>query len=86
MRKVSVLFLKKTALEVINHAENSKDVLGKSVEVIMEDSMPQINEDTPFQLVSSIMGHYSGVLVTKNGKVIGIITKSDLLHAIIANK
>ena len=76
----------KTALEVINRAENSKDVLEKSVELVMEDSMPQINEDTPFQLVSSIMGHYSGVLVTKNGEVIGIITKSDLLRAIVGKK
>ena len=76
----------KTALEFINRGENSKEALERSVEEVMDDSMPQINEAAPFQLVSSIMGHYSGVLVTKNGKVIGIITKSDLLRAIVANK
>jgi len=76
----------KNALEVINSAEDSKEALERKVEEVMEEAMPQITEETPFELVSSIMAHYSGVLVTRQGKVVGIITKADLLHAIVGKK
>jgi len=47
---------------------------------IMEDPFPQINEDAPLTLITSLLQTYSAVLVSRKGTVIGIITKADLLR------
>ncbi len=47
---------------------------------IMEEAFPQINEDAPLSLITSLLQSYSAVLVSKKGVVIGIITKADLLR------
>jgi predicted transcriptional regulator len=49
-------------------------------EQIMEEAFPQINEDAPLSLISSLLQTYSAVLVSKRGDVMGIITKADLLR------
>jgi predicted transcriptional regulator len=47
---------------------------------IMEEAFPQINEDAPLSLISSVLQTYSAVLVSKKGVIVGIITKADLLR------
>lgn len=47
---------------------------------IMEEAFPQINEDAPLSLITSLLQTYSAVLVSRKGTVIGIITKADLLR------
>lgn len=47
---------------------------------IMEEAFPQINEDAPLSLITSLLQTYSAVLVSRKGVVIGIITKADLLR------
>jgi predicted transcriptional regulator len=47
---------------------------------IMEEAFPQINEDAPLSLITSLLQTYSAVLVSKKGTVLGIITKADLLR------
>ncbi|MFH1390813.1 MAG: CBS domain-containing protein, partial [Candidatus Diapherotrites archaeon] len=74
----------KNVLESINNSEKGENILEKEVSTVMDEAMPQITENTPFDVVSSIMSHSSGVLVTKQGKVIGIITKADLLKAVVS--
>lgn len=49
-------------------------------EEIMEEAFPQINEDAPLSLITSLLQTYSAVLVLRKGDVIGIITKADLLR------
>jgi predicted transcriptional regulator len=49
-------------------------------EDIMEEAFPQINEDAPLSLITSLLQTYSAVLVSRKGVVIGIITKADLLR------
>lgn len=49
-------------------------------EAIMEEPFPQISEDAPLSLISSLLQTYSAVLVFKKGEVNGIITKADLLR------
>ena len=51
-------------------------------ESIMEEAFPQIGEDAPLPLITSLLQNYSAVLVSKKGVVIGIITKADLLRMI----
>ena len=47
---------------------------------VMEEAFPQVAEDAPLSLYSSLLQVYSAVLVSKKGKVVGIITKADLLR------
>jgi predicted transcriptional regulator len=47
---------------------------------IMEEAFPQIDEDAPLSLITSLLQTYSAVLVSKKGVLIGIITKADLLR------
>ena len=49
-------------------------------ESIMEEAFPQINEDAPLPLITSLLQSYSAVLVSKKGAIVGIITKADLLR------
>ena len=47
---------------------------------IMEEAFPQVAEDAPLSLISSLLQVYSAVLVATKGTVVGIITKADLLR------
>jgi predicted transcriptional regulator len=49
------------------------------VKEIMKESFPQLDEDSPISVVSMVLEYTTAVLITKKGKVVGIITKSDIL-------
>jgi predicted transcriptional regulator len=49
---------------------------------IMDDPFPQVGEDAPVSLVISLLKFYPAVLVQRKGKILGIITKADLLGVI----
>ena len=55
---------------------NSK---ASQVSEIMQESPPIVSKTTSIQVVSGLLKHYPIVAVAKEGKVIGLITKSDLL-------
>ena len=50
---------------------------------IMEEAFPQVGEDAPLSVVSSLLQYYPAVLVSRRGKVCGIITKADLLKMLL---
>jgi predicted transcriptional regulator len=67
---------------ILNQILNGKDLSQISMittNEIMEEVFPQVGEDTPLSLISSVLQLYPAVLVSKKGKVIGIVTKADLL-------
>jgi predicted transcriptional regulator len=49
----------------------------------MEEAFPQVGEDAPLSLISSLLQVYPAVLVLKKGKAAGIITKADLLNMLL---
>lgn len=70
----------KTILEELSQGRyNVSDYL---VEGIMEDSFPIIPEDLPLSSIISLLKSNFAVLVTKKEKVLGIITKADLLKVV----
>jgi predicted transcriptional regulator len=73
----------KTVLNQVASGKELSKISQKPVEEIMEESPPQINEDAPLQVISSLLQVYPAVLVAKKGKVTGIITKADLFKIII---
>jgi predicted transcriptional regulator len=53
-----------------------------TVEEVMEEVFPQIDETTPLTVISSLLQYSSATLVTRKGLVVGIITKADLLKMV----
>ena len=72
----------KAILRQILSGKDLEQISKLPTEDIMEEAFPQINEDAPLSLITSLLQTYSAVLVSKKGVVIGIITKADLLRMI----
>lgn len=54
----------------------------RPVSDVMEESFPTVSEDAPLSLLSNLLRYYPAALVQKKGKVLGIVTKADLLGVI----
>lgn len=56
-------------------------IQGKLTEVseIMEESPPIISKQTSVQVISNLLRHYPMVLVSVEGKLVGLISKADLI-------
>lgn len=70
----------KTILRQILEGKDLEQLSALPCEEIMEEGFPQVSEDAPLSLISSLLQTYPAVLVTKKGNVVGIITKADLLR------
>jgi predicted transcriptional regulator len=70
----------KTILRQILAGKDLEEISKLLTGEIMEEAFPQINEDAPLSLITSLLQTYSAVLVSKKGILIGIITKADLLR------
>lgn len=51
----------------------------KKILDIMEEAPPIVSKTASVQIISSLLKHYPMVLVSESGKLIGLITKADLL-------
>ena len=40
---------------------------------------PVVSRESPINVISSLLKHYPVVLVSESGRLVGLITKSDLL-------
>jgi predicted transcriptional regulator len=72
----------KTILRQIIAGKDLAQISKLPTEDIMEEAFPQVTEDAPVSLISSLLQTYPAVLVSKKGNVGGIITKADLLRLI----
>ena len=70
----------KTILRQILSGKDLDQISGLPAEEIMEEAFPQVTEDAPISLISSLLQTYSAVLMAKKDKIVGIITKADLLR------
>ena len=73
----------KTILSQVLAGKDLAQISTLSVEEIMEEALPQVGEDAPLSLISSLLQVYPAVLVLKKGKVAGIVTKADLLNMLL---
>jgi len=72
----------KTILRQILEGKDLGEISDLPTGQIMEEAFPQVGEDAPLSLISSLLQTYQAVLVAKKGFVIGIMTKADLLRMI----
>lgn len=59
--------------------ESLKNVLVKDV---MGPVLPQVDVRSPIPMLFPMLKYYSAVLIIKGGKLVGIITKADILRAV----
>lgn len=52
------------------------------VEDVMGESFPILPPNAVVDVATELLSHYTALLVRKNGRLIGIVTKADLLRAI----
>jgi len=57
----------------------------KKVEEIMEPPLPMVPENTAINIIRLLLEDNPGVLVTKKGEILGIITRTDLLRIFSTN-
>jgi predicted transcriptional regulator len=69
----------KTILSQVLDGKELTQISKLSVEDIMDEGLPQVGDDAPLSIVSSLLRSYPAVLVSNKGKVLGIVTKADLL-------
>ncbi len=69
----------RTLLDQMLYSTDGVPANRKLVKDIMEDSWPMVAEDAPLSLLSNLLKYYPAVLVQRQGQVVGIITKADLL-------
>jgi len=55
---------------------------GNSVSDVMSEPPPLVSKSTSVDVVSSLLRHYPVVMVAQSGKLIGLITKADLIGAL----
>jgi predicted transcriptional regulator len=72
----------KTILRQILAGKDLAQISKLPIEEVMEEAFPQVGEDAPLSLISSLLQTYPAVLVSRKGIVQGIITKADLLRMI----
>jgi predicted transcriptional regulator len=73
----------KAIIGKVSAGKDLSDVSRRTVEEVMEEAFPQVGEDAPLPLISSLLKVYSAVLISSKGKVVGIVTKADLLKMLL---
>ena len=73
----------KTIIGKVSAGKDLNQISKLSVGDLMEEAFPQVGEDAPLPLISSLLQVYSAVLISTKGKVVGIVTKADLLKMLL---
>ena len=73
----------KTIMEKVSAGKDLSQISTLAVCDVMEEAFPQVGEDTPLPLISSLLQVYPAVLISTKGKVVGIVTKADLLKMLL---
>ena len=69
----------KTILNQILEGKDLDQISKLPIREIMDETLPQVNENAPTSLISSLLQAYPAVLILIKGNVKGIITKADFL-------
>ncbi len=69
-------------IKVIAKEKNLSKIANKKVEDIMGDGFPVVTKKTELSVISKLLENSQAVLVSERGKIIGIVTKADILKLI----
>lgn len=68
----------KTILQVLSESGSPNEAFAKKVSDVMDSSFPTVDAETPIELLYQTLEFFDAVIVTKQAKTIGIVTRSDL--------
>ena len=71
-----------TILTTISEKNNNSSPSTMKIEELMEPPFPKLDEKTPIEPIKSLLQYYQAVLMTRKEKIVGIITRADLLKLI----
>ena len=74
----------KVILQKLVSASNPDEISKQPVERIMDEAFPTVSEETPLPMVSALLQYEPAVLVARKGRVLGIVTKADLLKVVVS--
>lgn len=63
-----------------------KDVYERTVNEVMGEQFPVVDENIPVSAVAFLLQHSQAILTARKGRIVGIITPSDLLSASSATR
>ncbi len=69
-----------TILMKIAKAGRAREIYLSNVEEHMDEAFPIVSEDTPIKSVLSLFEYTSAILTSRKGKVVGIVTKADIIN------
>lgn len=72
----------KSILTQIVKARNLSELSRRHVEDIMEEPFPQLDEDSPLSATMALLQYSPAVILTKKGRISGIVTRADLLKVV----
>ena len=64
-------------------SENLDDIKKLTAKDITEESPPIVAKNTKLEVIKKLLQHYPIVLVKEKGKLIGLITKADLIKSLV---
>ncbi len=67
-------------LQMVREGANLEELGERSVASVMSDFFPILSEDTPLEVITSVLPYSHAVLIGRAGNISGIITSSDLLR------
>jgi predicted transcriptional regulator len=59
-----------------------KKLANATVEEVMDESFPIVPIESDIEVITGLLKYYKAVLIKSKGKIMGIITKADLLKAV----
>lgn len=72
----------KIIFDHIRGGKSMEDIKELMVADIMDDSFPMVSETTPISSVTAMINDSNAVLVTRKGRLTGMITRADILKLI----
>jgi predicted transcriptional regulator len=72
----------KNVTEYLAEGKDPTSLSKAKVSDLMGEAFPQVGEDTPREVVVSLLRHVPAVLVVKGGRVTGIVTRADLFKVV----
>ena len=69
-------------LKLLNSGRSMEQINRMNVSEVMDDSFPTISENATVESISSILNTSNAVLITRKGKIAGMVTRADLLKLV----
>ena len=69
----------KILIEWMSETEGPEKLFKRSLSEIMADPFPTVGENTPVEMLYNLMAFCQAILVARREKIVGIVTKVDLL-------